>query len=226
MNTMTSLDEMFRMQDVTVRTAGTCENPLFCLKDVCDALDIVGYANKAKALDDDERVYVNCRGSRGQRMVFITEPGLYSVILTCKSAKHEGSPAWQFRRWVTHEILPEIRRRGRYVLEEQIGVLQNQNRELQADKQSLETQKGERVWVLIKTRNLWNYKTRTRYFSRVITHLKGLGYVYVDQYNAPYVHRERIGQALLEITTKMQALILADNPVDQSLITQYFQAHI
>lgn len=84
------------------------------LKDVCGVLGISHIKDTVKRLDEDEvgQTEVIDKLGRKQKSYIINESGLYSVIL--RSDKPEAKP---FRRWVTHEVLPEIRRTGCYSLE-------------------------------------------------------------------------------------------------------------
>lgn len=95
---------------VKVRTHGDRRNPLFCLADVCQVLDIANVGNVAARLDDDEKGIrlADTPGGR-QEMVFVNESGFYAVIL--RSDKPQAQP---FRRWVTKEVLPSIREYGCY----------------------------------------------------------------------------------------------------------------
>lgn len=79
------------------------------LSDVCKTLDISNPSKVASRLDEDERS--NFKLGRQGKTIIINESGLYSVIL--RSDKPEAKP---FRRWITHEVLPEIRRTGSYSL--------------------------------------------------------------------------------------------------------------
>lgn len=86
--------------------------PLFCAKDVCKAL---GYKNTAKALSDHtdkEDVTKRYHLSKGgkQQTSFVTESGLYSLIFGSKL-----ETAKLFKRWVTSEVLPSIRKSGGYI---------------------------------------------------------------------------------------------------------------
>ena len=82
------------------------------LKDVCDVLSISNPTITASRLDDDEVTKFDLGGQYGLANV-INESGLYSVIL--RSDKPQAKP---FRRWVTHEVLPQIRQNGFYSREQ------------------------------------------------------------------------------------------------------------
>ena len=82
----------------------------FVAKDVCDALGIVKYRDAVSRLDEDERVSVVLDTLGGkQRLTAISESGLYNLIFQSRKAE-----AKLFRKWVTSEVLPSIRRTGSY----------------------------------------------------------------------------------------------------------------
>lgn len=89
--------------------------PWFIAKDVCDALGLGRQQDSTRYLDDDEKgeCLVNTPSGE-QRMVTVSEAGLYSLIL--RSRKPE---AREFKRWVTHDVLPSIRREGGYMVARQ-----------------------------------------------------------------------------------------------------------
>lgn len=91
-----------------VRTALVNEEPMFCLIDICKALEIKNATDVAKRLDEDELTRLNL-GSRAGETNFITESGLYAVIL-----RSDKPNAKKFRKWVTSEVLPSIRKTGSY----------------------------------------------------------------------------------------------------------------
>ena len=86
--------------------------PWFVAKDVCDALGLGRQQDSTRYLDDDEKgeCLVNTPSGE-QRMVTVSEAGLYSLIL--RSRKPEAK---RFKRWVTHDVLPAIRRDGGYMV--------------------------------------------------------------------------------------------------------------
>lgn len=90
-------------------------NPWFVLSEVCKKLGIVNPSDVASRLDDDEKMTLDISeghsGARGgaRRLTIINESGLYSVIL--RSSKPEAK---QFRKWITSEVLPAIRKTGSY----------------------------------------------------------------------------------------------------------------
>jgi len=93
-----------------VRTVVIDNEPMFCLTDVCKALMIKNTSDVAKRLDEDELTRLNL-GSHSGETWFINESGLYNVVL--RSDKPEAK---KFRKWVTSEVLPSIRKTGGYHL--------------------------------------------------------------------------------------------------------------
>lgn len=94
-----------------VRIVMIDNEPWWVLADVCKVLEIVNNRNIAARLDEDEKgvTLVDTLGGN-QNMTIINESGLYSVIL--RSDKPQANP---FRKWVTHDVLPSIRKTGGYV---------------------------------------------------------------------------------------------------------------
>lgn len=102
--------QIFNYGEYPVRTVLQEDEPWWVLADVCRVLELTNSRMTAKQLDDDEKGVSQIYTSGGpQNMTIISESGLYSVIL--RSDKPEAKP---FRRWVTHEVLPAIRRDGAY----------------------------------------------------------------------------------------------------------------
>lgn len=101
----------------SVRTAVIGDEPFFVGKDVAE---ILGYSNPQKALrdhvDEEDKTLNDSFTVNGTKGVLINESGLYSLILRSQLPK-----AQKFKRWVTSEILPSIRRHGMYATDELIA---------------------------------------------------------------------------------------------------------
>lgn len=93
----------------SVRVIDRSGSPWFVLADVCHVLEIGNPSDAAKRLDGDECTLDTIEGSHRPTNL-VNEPGLYSLILTSRKEQ-----ARRFKRWVTHEVLPSIRRHGGYV---------------------------------------------------------------------------------------------------------------
>ena len=102
--------QIFNYNSVEVRTIQNDGEPWFVLKDVCNVLHIGNSRDVVARLDHDEKGVgqIDTLGGK-QEMTIINESGLYNVIL--RSDKPEAKP---FRKWVTSEVLPTIRRHGMY----------------------------------------------------------------------------------------------------------------
>ena len=102
---------IFNYNSVEVRTIQNDGEPWFVLRDVCNVLGLGTPARVAERLDPDEvsQTHITDSMGRQQETTIINESGLYNVIL--RSDKPEAKP---FRKWVTSEVLPTIRRHGMY----------------------------------------------------------------------------------------------------------------
>ncbi|MGG7109658.1 BRO-N domain-containing protein [Klebsiella aerogenes] len=94
--------------------------PWFVTKDVCDALNIdVTQARKLDKKGWNKKGLYSIQTPGGkQELSVVSESGLYIIMLRCKEAMTEGTRAFRFLEWVTGEVLPQIRKTGRYVREE------------------------------------------------------------------------------------------------------------
>lgn len=95
----------------SIRALALNDEPWFVAKDVCNALGLGNTGQAIAKLDQDEKGITNVDTLGGiQQVSTISEPGFYKLVL--KSRKPEAKA---FQRWVTHEVLPSIRRDGAYV---------------------------------------------------------------------------------------------------------------
>ena len=105
----------------SIRTAGTADNPMFCLADVCQAIGITNARNVKSRLDEEDVHLVDTPTAGGtQQITFVTESGLYDVII--RSDSEQAKP---FRKWVTSDVLPSIRKHGMYATEATVESMLN-----------------------------------------------------------------------------------------------------
>ena len=104
--------QTFNFQNLPVRTVQLNNQPYWVLKDVCDVLELSNPTVVANRLEDDEVTKFNLGGLSGETNI-ITESGLYAVIL-----RSDKPNAKEFRRWITSEVLPAIRKTGVYLTDE------------------------------------------------------------------------------------------------------------
>ena len=107
---MSSSIVSFNFVAQSVRIVMRNDEPWFVAADVCSALEIVNTARALDRLDDDEKGVHSMNTPGGnQELSIINESGLYSLILTSRKPE-----AKKFKKWVTSEVLPAIRKHGRY----------------------------------------------------------------------------------------------------------------
>lgn len=104
--------EIFKYENKEVRTQIINNDIWFCLKDVCDILEIGHVTDTKNRLKKDgvDTVEVIDKLGRKQQATFINESNLYKVIFQSRKAKAE-----RFTEWVTSEVLPSIRKHGAYM---------------------------------------------------------------------------------------------------------------
>lgn len=102
----------------SVRTVVKDGEPWFVAADVCKALEIGNPTDVMRRLDDDERTLVSIEGASNTLPVnVINEPGLYAVVLGSRKPEAKA-----FKRWITHEVIPIIRKTGGYVANDDLFV--------------------------------------------------------------------------------------------------------
>ncbi|MCL2593482.1 MAG: Bro-N domain-containing protein [Defluviitaleaceae bacterium] len=102
---------IFNYKNAEIRAVTISGEPWLVLKDVCEILELTTPARVASRLDNDEVSQTHIIDSLGRKQdtTIINESGLYNLIL--RSNKRQAKA---FRRWVTHEVLPSIRKTGKY----------------------------------------------------------------------------------------------------------------
>lgn len=108
--------QVFNYEEKPVRIAIVDGEPWFVAKDVCNILGIGNAAQAITRLDEDEKGVISNDTLGGtQGLLHINESGLYSLVLGSKKPE-----AKEFKRWVTHEVIPSIRKHGAYMTAEVI----------------------------------------------------------------------------------------------------------
>lgn len=133
-----------------VRTAGTAEEPLFCLTDVCKALEL-RQGDVVRRLTDGvvSTQPITDNLGRTQMANFVNEDGLYDVILDSRKPEAKA-----FRKWVTSEVLPSIRKTGSYGVPQTFGealmLAAKQQMEIEEMQRNIEARKAEEQRLLIE----------------------------------------------------------------------------
>ena len=105
----------FNFESNSIRTLAINNEPWFVAKDLCNAINISNYRDAIERLDEDEKGVALTDTLGGQQeMNIVSESGMYTLILRCRDAVKKGSIPHRFRKWVTAEVLPTIRKTGKY----------------------------------------------------------------------------------------------------------------
>ena len=108
----------FNFESNSIRTLAIDNEPWFVAVDVCNALSIANSRDALLKLDEDEKTTVGLTdsqaGNGAQSLSLVSESGMYTLILRCRDAVKKGSVPHRFRKWVTAEVLPAIRKTGKY----------------------------------------------------------------------------------------------------------------
>lgn len=115
---MNQLQQIFNYQNQEVRTVIQDGQPWFVAKDVCDVLEIGNPSQALSRLENDEKntIILN-EGIGNPNKTIVNEPGLYTLILGSRKPE-----AKQFKRWITHEVIPTIRKTGGYVANDDLFI--------------------------------------------------------------------------------------------------------
>ncbi|MED3779356.1 MULTISPECIES: phage antirepressor [Bacillati] len=108
---MNQLQNVFNYHDQQLRTVMILDEPWFVAKDVCKILDLSDVSKAVSRLDGDEKGTTTIPTLGGnQTLLTVNEYGLYSLILTSRKTEAKA-----FKRWITHEVIPSIRKHGAYL---------------------------------------------------------------------------------------------------------------
>ena len=113
----------FNFENQSIRTITINNEPWFLSIDICNALNIANSRDAINKLDEDEYQILRLKDTVGltdsianqvQSVGVVSESGMYTLILRCREAVKKGSIPHRFRKWVTAEVLPQIRKTGSY----------------------------------------------------------------------------------------------------------------
>ncbi|MCL1964921.1 MAG: phage antirepressor KilAC domain-containing protein [Firmicutes bacterium] len=128
--------QIFNYQQNEVRVVLRGGDPWWVAKDVCEVFGETNRNRAMQSLDEDEKGYTQMNTPGGvQQLAIVNEAGLYSLLFAMQPAKARGvseeyvlereKKLRQFKRWVTHEVLPSIRKTGMYATPEAAEKLLN-----------------------------------------------------------------------------------------------------
>ena len=116
----------FNFESNSIRTLAINNEPWFVAVDICKAINLSNPSMAVANLDEDEKKVVGSSdtldpkfnlgsaGNGAQSLSLVSESGMYTLILRCRDAVKKGSVPHRFRKWVTSEVLPTIRKTGKY----------------------------------------------------------------------------------------------------------------
>ena len=109
-STISNSLQLFENTDWKIRVIMRDGEPWFVAKDVCECLDLGNPSQAIARLEDDERWLISNEALRANgETAVVSEPGLYSLVLGSRKPEAKA-----FKRWVNHEVLPSIRKTGKY----------------------------------------------------------------------------------------------------------------
>ena len=199
-----------------IRTAVIDGEPWFVAVDVCRALEIVNSRDALTRIDEDEKgvVLTDTPGGK-QEVTTVNEPGLYSLVLGSRKPE-----AKVFKRWITHEVIPSIRKTGGYIAGQETmsdvelmaralivaqNVIEEKNRQISGltEENLLMKPKAEYFDDLVDRKLLTNFRDTAKEFhigqKRFIAFLTDNGYAYRDAKGRILPHQKHVDAGLFEL---------------------------
>jgi prophage antirepressor-like protein len=188
---------IFEKEGIVIRTVQVAGEAHFVAADLAEPLGIRNIRDKIRRLDPDEKHLSRISTSGQMREVTVlTEPGLISLILSCPKSRQKNTAPWRYRRWVTHEVLPQIRKTGVYRLEQQLLEVTNELEEttgqLDYVREELQYVESNRLYKVafsiqsVRNRGSRAYqfvKQRIRYFHESLTWRENVPFIIRGQEN-------------------------------------------
>lgn len=164
---MEQVQKMFSYRDMPIRTSMVDSQVWFVAKDVCAVLEIGNTSQALVRLDDDERgLIITDTPSGRQQMAHVNEAGLYILVLGSKKPS-----AREFKRWITHEVLPSIRKHGAYMTD---NALENAIANPDFMIGLLESLKEERLAKESLERKVVEYEPKVTYYDSILSSISAI----------------------------------------------------
>ena len=199
-----------------IRTVVIDGEPWFVAVDVCRALEIVNSRDALTRIDEDEKgvVLTDTPGGK-QEVTTVNEPGLYSLVLGSRKPEAKA-----FKRWITHEVIPSIRKNGGYIAGQETmsdvelmaralivaqNVIEEKNRQISGltEENLLMKPKAEYFDDLVDRKLLTNFRDTAKEFhigqKRFIAFLTDNGYAYRDARGRIRPHQKHVDAGLFEM---------------------------
>lgn len=191
--------------------------PWFAAVDICNALCIQNPTMAIQKLDEDERMQVidsstlnSIEGTQINNLLnVVSESGMNALVLRCRDAMTKGTPAHAFRKWVTSEVLPSIRKTGSYISAPMTAPQTISTKQYQELEHIVDIMANVMNALPQAKKHLWN-------IIRFETNVENVGKLPVSEY-----HRAK---ALL---TDMHEQVFHDlKPFLQSIVSDYLRNHL
>ena len=148
----------------TVRTVIKGSEPWFVAADVCKALEIGNVSMALSRLYDDEKgISLTDTPGGKQEMVIVNEPGLYSLVLGSRKPE-----AREFKRWITHEVIPSIRKHGMYATDELLANPDFAIQVFQALREEREAKKALHAQNAMQAQRIAEMEPKATYYDEVL----------------------------------------------------------
>lgn len=200
-----------------VRTLVVDGEPAFIANDLCAVLEIRNPRDAVAGLDPDEKGVATTDTLGGaQQISYVTEAGMYSLVL--RSRKPEAKA---FKRWLTHEVLPAIRKTGAYSVQRELTEDEIIHRALTltvAKVEALEAKVAEdapkvAAWEsIVSSAGSWSYNDAAKVLcesgqieigeKRLVKALVDWGYLYRDAKGRPHVYQRYVEQGLFVVKAR------------------------
>ena len=156
--------QIFNYEGNQVRTVDIDSEPWFVAMDVCEVLELDDTGRATARLDADELTRIKIvSGGQSREMITVNEPGLYALILGSRKPQAKA-----FKRWITHEVIPSIRKHGVYATDElladpdvMIAVLQ----ELKAERERAKTLQFE---AAVQKQQIAELQPKASYYDMIL----------------------------------------------------------
>lgn len=141
--------EIYNFENENIRVVGTPENPFFVVKDICNILELSNVTNTMRNIPDKWKSSEIIKSTSGEQLsITVNESGLYKLIM-----RSNKPIAQKFQEWVCGEVLPSIRKKGEYILQEykQKSELEDQNNRIKKLQRETQSVDGKNVVYLAKS---------------------------------------------------------------------------
>lgn len=154
--------EIYNFENENIRVVGTPENPFFVVKDICNILELSNVTNTMRNIPDKWKSSEIIKSTSGEQLsITVNESGLYKLIM-----RSNKPIAQKFQEWVCGEVLPSIRKKGEYILqeykqkiEEQKSELEDQNNRIKKLQRETQSVDGKNVVYLAKSDDTEDFYT-------------------------------------------------------------------